>query len=134
MTKDYIISISSGHRYAAVDLGISILLLPPAVLHNQADKFTTAKEGVKLAKRRVLRPHKGLGKHNTISVARSILTCNGLATLKSSPAVGGRCRFWRLEWSISLPFQWPHSRNNPIWQWGEHLQWTSRCFLHHKHL
>ena len=42
MTKDYIISISSGHRCAAVDLGISILLLPPAVLHNQADKFTWA--------------------------------------------------------------------------------------------
>ena len=42
MTKDYIISMSSGHRCAAVDLGISILLLPPAVLHNQADKFTWA--------------------------------------------------------------------------------------------
>ena len=38
MTKDYIISIiSSGHRCAAVDLSISILLLPPAVLHNKAD-------------------------------------------------------------------------------------------------
>ena len=42
MTKDYIISISSGHWCAAVDLGISILLLPPAVLHNQADKLTWA--------------------------------------------------------------------------------------------
>ena len=37
-TKDYIISIiSSGHRCAAVDLGISILFLPPAILHNKAD-------------------------------------------------------------------------------------------------
>ena len=46
MTKDYIISISSGHRCAAVDLGISILLLPPAVLHNQANKFTTGQSPV----------------------------------------------------------------------------------------
>ena len=38
MTEDYIISIvSSGLRCAAVDLSISILLLPPAVLHNKAD-------------------------------------------------------------------------------------------------
>ena len=46
MTKDYIISISSGHRCAAVDLSISILLLPPAVLHNQANKFTTGQSTV----------------------------------------------------------------------------------------
>ena len=40
MTKDYIISIvSSGRRCAAVDLSISILLLPPAVLHNKADNW-----------------------------------------------------------------------------------------------
>ena len=77
--------------------------------------------------------HKGLGKRNAISVASSILTCNGLATLKGSP-LGGRCPFWRLEWSISLPFQWPHSRNNPTRQWWEHLQWTSLCFLHYRQL
>ena len=41
-------------------------------------------------------PHKGLGKHNAISVASSILTCNGLATLKSSPPVGGRYLSWML--------------------------------------
>ena len=35
MTKDYIISISARHQCAALDLGISILLLPPAVLHNR---------------------------------------------------------------------------------------------------
>ena len=37
---------SSGHGCAAVDPGINILLLPPAVLHNKSDKFTTGQSTV----------------------------------------------------------------------------------------
>ena len=73
---------------------------------------------------------KGLEKHSTISVASSILTCNGL---KGSPP-GCTCQSEMQECPVPLPSWWPRSTNNPARQWGEHLQWTSLYFLHRKQL
>ena len=70
------------------------------------------------AKRRVLTPPRA--RKSTIRFRWQVPS--SLATdwqhRKGSP-LGGKCRFWRLEWSISLPFQWPHSANNHTSQWGD---------------
>ena len=105
MTKDYIISISGEHQCAAVDLGISILLLPPAVLHNKADNSRlgnqqSATERVKLAKapsnwRLQFHQRRTKEKPNRVK-------CGSNSRRLVSP-------FW-------LP------------------EWSSRCFLHHKQL
>ena len=64
--------------------------------------------------------HKGLGKHNTISVASSILTCNGLATLKGSPpGCIYRSHLDRKGLCWAFPSWWPHSANNHKSQWGD---------------
>ena len=79
------------------------------------------------AKSRVLttqRARKNISIHITISVASSILTCNGLATQKlrkGSPPVGGRYQFGRdrkgLFWILLLNRL--TAQKNPTRQWGE---------------
>ena len=58
--------------------------------------------------------HKGLAKHNTISVASAIVTCNRLTTQKRSPLAGYICQSWTPQWS-TLPFsQWPEARKTAV--------------------
>ena len=81
--------------------GLFILPRPLAVLHRE--RFwqhkgleVATRKGVfwNLLQRQGFWQHKGLEKHNKISVASSIVTCNGLATLKGSPP-GCRYQFRR---------------------------------------
>ena len=74
--------------------------------------------------------HKGLGKHNTISVASSILICNGLATQK-------RARLLEVDVYLkcgNVQFRFLLDGLAESHAVGEHLQWASLCFLHYKQL
>ena len=79
--------------------------------------------------------HKGLGKHNAISVASSILTCNGLATLKGSPpGCKYRSHLNRKGLCWAFPSWWPHLDASIGGKEGLIASWTSLCFLHYKQL
>ena len=79
--------------------------------------------------------HKGLGKHNAISVASSILTCNGLATLKGSPpGCKYRSHLNRKGLCWAFPSWWPHLDASIGSKEGLIASWTSLCFLHYKQL
>ena len=75
--------------------------------------------------------HKGLEKHNTISVASSILTCNGLATLKGSPpGCKYRSHLDRKGLCWAFPSWWPHSAKQR--QSHKSVGWHSAFFnVHH---
>ena len=87
----------------AFQRSLFILLVPTAILQSQG-----------------FWQDKGLGRHNAISVASSILTCNGLATLKGSPpGCKYRSHLDRKGLCWAFPSWWPHSANNHTSQWGD---------------